>query len=68
MTNPDLQNALEIIRRVHAQMPVNTHEQMRLRCNLACGIVLLEDGLRETNAELPQSWRARHATNREALQ
>ena len=45
MAISDLKSALDILRRVHTEMPVKTQEQRRLLCNLWNGLNYLEDGI-----------------------
>jgi len=47
MAIADLQQALEILRRVKEQLPVKTQKEQRLSSNLGAGVVYLEDGIRD---------------------
>lgn len=41
----DLKTALEIVRRTYKELPEKTEEQLRVKANLGCAKVYLEDGI-----------------------
>jgi hypothetical protein len=43
MNNMQLLLVIEKLKQLHSEMPAKTQEQIRLKCNLFCCIVYLED-------------------------
>lgn len=52
MPNANLETAIDILRRLHMQVPSKTKEQQRIKSNLFCALVYLEDGINELKESL----------------